>query len=136
MYEPMPSNLQTSTKFPHLKYEFKLIIYFSCMSFIDYGVRFFFMFSVVPGQEIHLWLIVAVLNSILLFCLVDFLFFCLKHVFDLNFREFGYLFEYLKWLMISMKEQRKNDLQTTTNVTLPKMSVVKKYLLSSNFSDE
>ena len=94
------------------------------------------MFSVVPGQEIHLWLIVAVLNSILLFGLVDFLFFCLKNVFDLNFREFGYLFEYLKWLMIIMKEQRKNDLQTTTNVTLPKMSVVKKYLLCSNFSDE
>ena len=114
-------NLQTATNFTQLKNEFKLIISFICMNFIDYGVRYFLLFSVVPGQKIHLWLIVAVLNAILLFFLVDFLFFCLNHVCGLNFREFGYLFEYLRWLMTRIKESKEKDLQTT-NVTFPKMS--------------
>lgn len=66
-----------------------------------------------PGRNIHLQLIVIVLNVILSFCFIDFLSFCLKSVCGLEIIEFGYLFEYLKW---------KIDLQTTTNVSPPELS--------------
>ena len=72
---------------------------------------FFFIFSVFPGRKIHLWLIVIVLQAILTICLQDFLFFCLKHVFGLDFALSQY-FEYLKCLTIRNKEPRKFNLNT------------------------
>ena len=120
--EPRKFNLQTATKFTPLKKLLKLIISYICIHFIDYGVRIFLILSVVPGTKIHLWLIVIVLNVILALCLVYFLFFCLKPVCGLDFIEFGYFFEYLKWLMTRTKDQRKNYIQTTIIVTPPEMS--------------
>ena len=117
-----PRKINTTRQFTPLKNKLKLILSFVCINLIDFGVRYFFIFSVVPGQNIDLWLVVAVLNAIVLFFLVDFLFFCLKPVCGLDFIECGYLFEYLKLVITRIKGQRKNDLQTTTNVTLFKMS--------------
>lgn len=102
----------------------QLIIYIPFLGIysIDYSVKLFFIFSVVRGQKFHMWpnVYVRIVNLLLLY--VDFLFFCLKHVCGLDFIAFGYLFEYLKWLLTRIKELRKNDSQTTANVTLPKMS--------------
>ena len=120
--EPRKFNFQTATKFTPLKKLLKLIISYICINLIDYGVRFFFIFSVVPGTKIHLWLVVIVLTVILSLCLLDFLFFCLKPVFGLEFINFGYFSEYLKWLMTRTKDHRKNCIQTTTIVTPPEMS--------------
>ena len=122
--EPRKFNLQRATEFSPLKMIFKLSIYmpFIFIYTIEYNFRFYFIFSVIPGQKIYQWPYVNILIVILLLCLVDFLFFCLKHVCGLDFIDCGYIFEYLKWLITRIKELKKNDSQTTTNVTLPKMS--------------
>ena len=122
--EPKKFNSQTAKEFSPLKMVFKLIIHmhFICIFSLDYDVKIFFIYSFVPDQKFQMWPNYYVLIVFLLLCLVDFRFFCLKHVCGLGFIECGYLFEYLKWLMTRIKELRKNDSQTTTNVTLPKMS--------------
>ena len=115
--EPRKFHSQTAIMFTYLKQVLKIIIYYICISIIESYVSSLFYFLVDPGRKIHLQLIVIVLNVILSFCFMDFLSFCLKSVCGLELIEFGYLFEYLKWLMTRTKELRKNDLQTTTNVS-------------------
>ena len=110
--EPKKFNVQTATKFTFFE---NLSNMFICY-IIGAGVMFTVIFFVDPGGKIHLWLIVAVLNAILLLCLRDFLFFCLKPVCVLEFTGFSSLFEYQKWRMTRTKEPRKNDLQTTSDL--------------------
>ena len=120
--EPRKFHSQTAIKFTSLTKVLKKIIFYICNAIIDLGVSFCLIFFFNPGRNIQLWLIFIVLNVILSFCLVDFLSFCLKSVCGFDFIEFGYLFEYLKWLMTRTKELRKNDLQTLTNVIPPELS--------------
>ena len=116
--EPKKFNVQTATKFTFFE---NLSNMFICY-IIGAGVILTLIFFFDPGGKIHLWLIDALLNAILLLCLKEFLFFCLKPVCVLEFTGFSSLFEYQKWRMTRTKEPRKNDLQTTTNVPPPELS--------------
>ena len=115
--EPRNTDLQTGAKFTRFKMALEIIIPFICITFSDFVVRFFLIVLVVPGPKIHLWLIVILLHVILTILLQDLMFFCLKHVCDLDFA-LSHFFEYLKCLMTRTKEPKKFNVKTATKVTL------------------